>query len=141
MSVSPVTLDVVEVSAEAVAKVPGENLRQSRAEFGALWAMAEELASRPGPDNDYLVGVVLTCRWLANQPVRSPIVKRAEMPYAPVTWRRHSAMPETIGAEYLAAVSPQAPEPEIARGVVATLDWAWHGSGQPPLDVSQPAAS
>jgi hypothetical protein len=120
--------------------VPDENLHVSRAKFGALWAFAEKLAGRPGPDDDYLVGVVLTCRWLASQAVWSAALKRAEMPYAPVTWRRHAAMPETIDAEYLAAVSLRAPEPEIARGVVATLDWTWHGSGRPPLDMSRAAA-
>jgi hypothetical protein len=115
-------------------------MRVSRAEFGALWAYAEHLAGQPGPDDDYLVGVALTCRWLAARPVWSAVIKRAEMPYAPVTWRRHAAMPETIEAEYMAAVSPRAPEPEIARGVVATLDWAWHGSDRPPLDMSQAVA-
>lgn len=130
----------MNLSAQAVAKVPDENLRVSRGEFGALWAYAEHLAGLPGPDNDYLVGVVLTCRWLAGQPVWSSAIKRSEMPYAPVTWRRHAAMPETIEAEYMDAVSPRAAEPDIARSVVATLDWAWHGSGRPPLDMSQAAA-
>jgi hypothetical protein len=130
----------VDVSAEAVAKVPGENLRVSRAQFGALWALAEYLGSQSGPDNDYLVGVVLTCRWLASQPVWSQAVKRAELPYAPVTWRRHAAMPETIDAEYLAAVSRRWARPELTRGVVATLDWTWHGSWRPPLDISRAAA-
>jgi hypothetical protein len=131
----------VEVTAEHVAQVPGENLRVSRAEFGALWALAEHLGDQPGPDDDYLVGVVLTCRWLANQPVWSPIVRRFEMPYAPVTWREHAAMPETIDAEYLAAVSPRAVQSEIARGAAATLEWTWHGSRRPPLDISSAAAS
>src|SRR5262249_32023321 len=119
LSAFGVTLDSVDMLAEAVAKVPNENLRVAGAEFGALWSFAEKLAGRPGPDPDYLVGALLTCRWLASQPVWSPVTKRAEMPYAPVTWRRHAAMPETIDAEYLAAVSSRAPEPEIARGVVA----------------------
>lgn len=57
----------VEVTAEHVARVPGENLRVDRADFGALWALAEHLCDQPGPDDDYLVGVVLTCRWLAGR--------------------------------------------------------------------------
>jgi hypothetical protein len=112
----------------------------SRGEFGALWALAERLGDQPGPDNDYLVGVVLTCRWLASQPVWSKAVNRAEMPYAPVTWRRHAAMPETIDAEYLVAVSRRWARPELTHGVVATLDWTWHGSRRPPLDISRAAA-
>ena len=50
------------MSAEAVAKVPGENLRVSRAEFGAVWALAEHLGGQPGDGGDYLLGVILTCR-------------------------------------------------------------------------------
>ena len=130
----------MDVSAEAVANVPGENLRVPLAEFGALWAMAEHLGSQPGPDKDYVVGVVLTCRWLANQPVWSQAINRAEMPYAPITWRRHAAMPETIDEEYLAAVSRRWARPELVRGVVATLDWTWHGSRPPPIDISRAAA-
>jgi hypothetical protein len=131
----------MDVPADAVAKVPGENLRVSRAKFGALWSLAERLGSQPGPDDGYVVGVVRTCRWLADQPVWSPIIKRAEMPTSPLTRRHHAAMPETIDAEYLAAVSPRAAEPGIARGVAVTLEWTWHGSGGPPLDISHAAAS
>jgi hypothetical protein len=136
----------VDVSAAVVAKVPGQNLRVSRDEFGALWAAAEDWGGRPGPDDDYLVGVVLTCRWVGSQPVWSSVVGRAEMPAAPYTGRRHSAMPETIDAEYLAAAAgpvagPHRPvsRPDLARGVVVTLDWTWHGSRRPPFDISHAA--
>ena len=61
------------MSAEAVAKVPGENLRVSRAEFGAVWALAEHLGGQPGDGGDYLLGVILTCEWLADQPVPSVV--------------------------------------------------------------------
>jgi len=133
----------VQVSAEALAKVPGENLRVSRAAFGALWRLAERLGSLPrsGPDDGYVVGVVLTCEWLAGQPVWSSILRHWEMPVAPLTGRRHSAMPETIDAEYLAAATTRRPlMRERARGVMATLEWTWHGSGRPPLDMSTAAA-
>lgn len=122
-------LDVVEVSAEAVAKVPGENLRVSRADFGSLWALAEQLGSQPagGPNDDYVVAVVWTCEWLARQPVWSSIIHRWEMPAAPLTRHRHAAMPETIDEEYLAAATAPAGERDRARGVMATLEWAWHG--------------
>jgi len=127
--------------AELVARIPEENLRVSRAEFGAVWSMVERWAGQPGPDNDFLIGVLRTCRWLADQPVWSRVMSRAEMPLAPVTFREHAAMPETIDAEYLAAVSPRAAEPEVARGVAVTLEWTWHGSARPPLDISHAAAS
>jgi hypothetical protein len=141
LSVVSATLCIVDVSAEAVAKAPGENLRVSRAEFGELWTLAEHLGRQPGRGGDFLVGVIRTCRWLANQPVWSSIIHRAEMPTSPLTRRRHAAMPETIDAEYLAAVSARVIEPDLARGVVATLDWTWHGSRRPPLHISTAAAS
>ncbi len=81
--------------AELVARIPEENLRVSRAEFGAVWSMVERWAGQPGPDNDFLIGVLRTCRWLADQPVWSRVMSRAEMPLAPVTFREHAAMPET----------------------------------------------
>ena len=132
----------MEVSAEAVAKIPAENLRVARVGFGALWAVAEHLGSQPagGPDDDYVVAVVWTCRWLARQPVWVSFTKRWEMPAAPLTRRRHSAMPETIEAEFLAAARARAFERERARGVMATLEWTWHGSGRPPLDLSTAVA-
>jgi hypothetical protein len=141
-----VTLLIMDVSAAVVAKVPGGNLRVSRADFGALWAAAEDWGGRPGPDNDYLIGVLRTCRWLGAQPVWSSVVGRAEMPTAPYTGRRHSAMPETIDAEYLAAAAGQVSRPnrpvsrpELARGVVAALDWTWHGSRRPPFEIPRSA--
>jgi hypothetical protein len=134
----------VYVSAEAVARVPVRNLRISLAEFGALWATVERLTSRPGPHDDYLIGVLRTCRWLAGQPVRSAGLARAEMPSAPITRRSHIAMPETVEAEVVAAAAATGRcrgRPDLARGVVATLEWAWRGTRAPPLDVSATAAS
>jgi hypothetical protein len=49
-------------------------------------------------------------------------------------------MPETIESELLAAWARRGGRPELARGVAATLEWAWQGKGRPPLDVSQAAA-
>jgi len=81
--VSGVTLAGVEVSAEAVARVPGEHLRVSRTEFGALWALAEQIGGQPGDGGEYLLGVILTSEWLADQPVPSVLPSRvAEMPPA-----------------------------------------------------------
>jgi hypothetical protein len=132
-----VTLVSVEVSADAVAKVPGENLRVPRPEFGAVWARAEHLGSPPGDGGDYLLGVILTCEWLADQPVPSVLPNRAaEMPRTPLTRRLQRPMPETIESELLAAYARRGARPELARGVAATLEWAWRGKGRPPLDVS-----
>jgi hypothetical protein len=140
LSVAGVILSDMEVSAEAVAKVPGENLRVSRADFGALWALAEHLGEQPYRRDHYLIGVVWSCRWLARQPVWVSFLHRGEMPAAPFTRRRHAAMPETIDEEYLAAATARAFERDRARGVMATLEWIWHGSGRPPLDIPTAAA-
>jgi hypothetical protein len=137
-----VRLDGVEVSAEAVAEVPGENLHVPRTEFGAVWALAEHLGDQPGDGGDYLLGVMLTCQWLADQPVPSILPRRvAEMPRSPITRRLQRPMPETIESELLAAWARHGGRPELARGVAATLEWAWRGKGQPPLDVSPAPAS
>lgn len=137
MSVTGGTLGGVEVTAELVAKVPVENMRVRLVEFGVLWARAEELGSRPARGDQYLIGVVLTCRWLAGQPVPSPLPsRRFEVPRAPLTRRLNMAMPETIDEEYMAAVTARPFERERARGVAATLEWTWHGSRRPPLDIS-----
>lgn len=140
MSVTCVTLGGVDVTVEHVAKVPGENLRVPRTEFGAVWSAVERWAGRPGPRDEFLIGVMRTCRWLAAQPVWSRVAGRAEIPAAPVTRRRHAAMPETIDAEYVAALSPRAAEPGVARGAAATLEWTWYGSRRPPLDTARAAA-
>ena len=141
MSELGVTLDDVEVSAEAVAKVPGENLRVPLSEFGAVWSLAEHLGGQPGDGGNYLLGVILTCEWLADQPVSSVLPDRmAEMPRSPLTRRLQRPMPETIETELLAAWARRGGRPELARGVAATLEWAWRGKGRPPLDVSHAAA-
>lgn len=131
----------MDVSAEAVAKVPSENLLVPRAEFGAVWALAEHLGGEPGDGGDYLLGVILTCEWLADQPVPSISPNRvAEMPRSPITRRLQRPMPETIESELLAAYGRRGARPELARAVVATLEWAWRGKRRPPVDVSQAAA-
>lgn len=140
MSVLGVTVDAMDVTAELVAKVPDQNLRVARAEFGLLWTRAEWLGSQPARGDQYLLGVLRTCRWLAGQPVWSRMVGGWEVPATPVTRRQHAATPETIEAEYVAALTVRAAERDRARGVAATLGWAWYGSGQPPLDMASAAA-
>lgn len=132
----------MDVSAEAVARVPTGNLQVPRAEFGAVWAAVARWGEQPGAGDDFLLGVLLTCQWLADQPVWSP-VGRGQMPSAPFTGRRHAAMPETIDAEYVAAavachstVARPAVRTDLARGVVATLDWTWHGSRRAPVCIT-----
>jgi hypothetical protein len=147
LSAAYVTIGFMGVTAEQIAKVPAANIRVSREAFGRLWAYADEVATRPGVvDDHYAVGVLWTCEWLSRQPVWSSVLKRMRLQEAPVTERHHAAMPETIEAEYFAAVRRARPGEtgqwaELARGVLATLEWAWHGSGKPPLEVPDPATN
>lgn len=129
----------VDSSAATLGRVPRANLRVRRADFGAVWARAEQLGRLPSAGDDFLAGVILTCRWLAAQPVRSTIAGRAEIPAAPLTGRRDGVTPETVEVELLAAYSRYAVNRELAKGVAATLEWAWRGSGRLPLDAGRAA--
>jgi hypothetical protein len=85
--------------------------------------------------------VILTCEWLADQPVPSILSNRvAEMPRSPLTRRLQRPMPETIESELLAAYARHGGRPELARGVAATLEWAWRAKGRPPVDMGHATA-
>jgi len=126
----------MNVTAERVGKIPIGNLHVSRQEFAEVWAQAETAVKRSAPDVEYLVGVVYTCRWLADQVVPSS-AGGFDVPRSPVRRRQIRAMPETIEEEWLAAVRTQrnrvAGQAAVARGALATLDWAWHSNGRPPV--------
>lgn len=128
----------MEVSARCVGRVPAENLCMARGAFAAVWAAAEHGATTG--DTDFLAGVALTCRWLAGAAALSSITGRVEMPRSPIRGRELRAEPETIAEECAAAAveAARVKEPGRAayvRGVLATLDWTWNGTGRPPLDV------
>ena len=136
----------MDVSAEVLAKVPPQNLHVSREEFGAVWAAAEAELSRlqPGPEADYLVGVVRTCRWLARAAVPAlPLpgqAKRMELATTPLDRRSVYALPETIEEEYYKALRIKESKPETAwvrraQATAATLGWCWGGSTRRPIDL------
>lgn len=114
--------------AAALSRVPAENLRVPRAEFGRVWAQAEQVSRERGPQDFYLTGVVWTCRWIARQPLESP-----------VTFKALRAMPETMDSEYLAALAEARSTKlhpmrvDIARGAAAVLAWVGHGGPEPCL--------
>lgn len=127
------------VTAEQIAKVPAANLHVSRAAFGQVWARALELGKRPAMDY-YVIGVIRTCNWLADQPRWSKILKKLKIPASPVTERHYAAMPETIQDEYFAAARAARlggtdRRSGVGCGALATLEWAWHGSARPPLEI------
>lgn len=91
----------------------------------------------------------MTCRWLAGATVR-PRQGRPYMAFAPVTERSASAYEELIEAELRAAETMSLRRPMPTRlqsrpgwldAVIATLNWAWHHSGQPPMPFEQPTAA
>lgn len=145
------TIGDVDVTQADIDRIPSHNLRVRRAEFAAFWAAAERFHDdnvRNRVSDWYGAGVVMTCRWLARATVRpqSGPWRQAE---SPVTGRRASAYEELIEAECVAAekLAMQRPvppwlvnQPGWIDAVVATLNWAWRRSGQPPMTFDQPAA-
>ena len=133
----------MDVSARDLARVPAEHLRTPRAEFARLWLAAEERAESD-PDW-YAFGVAATCRWMAGVTVRPDQGPWYPAP-APVTQRTGRSTPELIQQECMEAelLAMRRPEPTwLARrpgwidGVIATLNWAWLGTGSVPLDIDR----
>lgn len=133
------------VTAKDIARVPVQNLHVSRAEFGALWALADQRSREEGADRGrsgwYTAGVAVTCMWLADAvyappwgrpyPARSPIGDRAVRAYA------ESIEAEFQAAELLAERKPWLLDerPGWCEGIRTTLRWAWRHEGSPPLDA------
>lgn len=136
----------VELTAADVKRIPRGNLRMPRDEFAAVWQLAERMAH----GDWYAVGVATTCRWIACASVPSIIPAhhgRPEPARAPLTGTRFRAHEEliereTATADFRLARNPNGIEhrPGWLEAVAATLDWAWRGSGRPPLDVRRASA-
>jgi hypothetical protein len=140
VSVAGVTLGAVDVTDELVARASGENLQVPLVEFGAVWRLAEYESMRIGVAREFPFGVAETCRWFAALPMWSTIWGCEEMPPGPMSRRIVSVTPDTVNAELrLARRAFGGDRGRYARGVLAALEWAWQGTGRPPLDVS-PAA-
>jgi len=134
----------MDVTAEHVVRIPASNLRVNRSQFAEVWARAEAVVDHSGVEDYFVLGVALTCEWLAALPVPSRIHKgTTELPRSPVSQRLAGATPELIEDEYVAAVrrrrSRVAWRAELARGPMATLEWAFRGNGRPPIDVAAAA--
>ena len=99
-----VTLDGVRVTEADIARIPVGNVRVTRAEFGAVWAAAED-RTRPrdeGMSGWFTAGVAVSCRWLASAVVESVPVAGA-LAMSPVGKREVRAYEGLIEAEFLAA--------------------------------------
>src|SRR5690348_11460379 len=90
--------DRVRVTERDVARVPVENLRVPRADFGALWTAAElrcEEQAERGVADWYVAGVAAACEWLAGTIVE-PSTGAPYLALSPATGRTARAIPELI---------------------------------------------
>lgn len=136
----------MEVTASDLERAPGDNLRVPRTAFAGVWTRAE--AQSANAAGWYFYGVAATCRWIAGATVRPEQGPWHPAP-APVTQRTGRATPELIQQECVEAelLAMRQPEPAwLSRrpgwidGVVATLNWAWLGTGDVPIDIDRRAS-
>jgi len=131
----------MELAGADIARIPQTNLRVPRADFVAVWIIAEERVSHEW----YALGVAVSCRWLAQATV--PSFDGVLYPaHAPVTKSTRRAYEELIEAEYVAAERLDLRRPRPAwlverpgwiEGICATLRWAWQRTGPPPIQVDE----
>ena len=130
----------MDVTDELLARVSDENVRVRHAEFAVVWRLAEYESMRIGVAREFPFGVAEACRWLAAQPAWSTTWGREEMPLAPMSQQIVPVTADTVDAELRWARRARGHRARYAQGVVAALEWAWQGTGRPPLDVSPAAA-
>jgi hypothetical protein len=106
----------------------------------------DEGNERSGDGDWFVVGVACTCSWIAGmtEVVVYPHGSRTRPAAAPVTRRTARAHEELIEAELVAAERMALRNPAGVEGrpgwieaITATLQWAWRGSGVPPLVVGE----
>lgn len=141
LSVRDVTIDGVRVTAADIDRIPSGNIRVSRADFAVLWAEAEHRMAADYSDW-YTAGVVMTCRWMATATILD--ARRARPARSPVMGESARAFEELIAKELFEAhrLSLRRPVPEWLAdrprwldAVIATLEWAWSGTGGPPMAI------
>lgn len=122
-------------------------------EFARVWVLAErrydESEAANEPEDGYLTGVCAACEWLAGVFIRVQgrdgrvrmILRPAPLTdgYGYVKAYEELIAEETRAAEQIVADSLPG-EPGFPEGVLATLLWAWRGSGVPPIEVPQKQA-
>jgi hypothetical protein len=116
----------------ALPRVPVGNLgRVSREVFGRVWADAERRDAVGGPADYYLVGVVRTLRWLAQETMQTPVTRET-------SW----VLPEICVTEYMAALAAarsttlHRSRVGVAQGTVAVLGWLYHRQPEPYSNTS-----
>ncbi|WP_406051327.1 hypothetical protein [Kribbella sp. NBC_00889] len=137
----------MELTGRDFERIPRTNLHVPVREFARLWLTAErrgDAVLRAGGDDLYLLGVQMTCRWLAGviKVVDGPAGRVPLASPAPITRQQERAYEELIAAEADAAERAVAQDRKdrgagFVAGAHATLAWAWRWSGVPPIDVEQ----
>lgn len=130
---------VVELTQRDFDRIPGENLRVRRAEFIALWILAERL----DPRDRYAIGVRKTCRWIACARVPNPLEGGTELAPAPISGssgplaHEEAIQAEAQKADHFLALEARGLNgpPGYVEAIASTLEWVWRGSGRPPLDI------
>lgn len=142
---------LVDITVADVDHIPPDSIHVPREEFVAFWSAAERLNDGEAQREDsnwYTAGVIVTCRWLAGATVRVA-EGGSRIARSPVTKSTRRAYAELVQAEALAAqvLDMQRPVPQwLSRrpgwmaGILATFDWAWWRTGEPPVPASDVAA-
>ncbi|MEV4260566.1 hypothetical protein [Kribbella sp. NPDC049584] len=140
----------MELTARDFERIPRGNLHVPVREFARLWWTAERRGDAEEaaglPEDSFLTGVQVTCRWLANAivTVQRPGGSVRQWAHAPITDTSENAYEELVEVETQAAeraVAVSAPgQPGFEDGALATLAWAWRRSGVPPIEVEQTSA-
>jgi len=129
-------------------RIPPRNMRIPVRDFSRVWLHAEirddEMAAANLPEDGYLRGVCATCEWMAG--VIMVVREEGQDPSSfyrpsPLTGQEVKAYEELIAAETVEAeriVADSEPgEPDFVDGVLATLLWAWRGTGPQPIETKR----
>ncbi|MDX3003253.1 hypothetical protein PWY87_16300 [Kribbella solani] len=140
----------MELTVRDFERIPRANLHVPVQEFARLWWTAErrgDSGEAAGlPEDAYLTGVQVTCRWLASAivTVQRPGGPTRQWAHAPITGASENAYEELVELETQAAegavAQSGAGQPGFEDGALATLAWAWRRSGVPPIEVDAPPA-
>jgi hypothetical protein len=142
----------MELTVRDFERIPRGNLRVPVREFARVWWTAERRGDAEEaaglPEDAYLTGVQVTCRWLANAIVTSrqasgPVRRWAHAPLTDTSENAYEELVEreTQAAELAVGRSGGSGQPGFEDGVLATLAWAWRRSGVPPIDGDRPSAT